>query len=190
MRTLTLTLLLVPGLLAGQATPAAPAAAPPAPAAPAATGLLPYRGFHAGVSAADFELRARKITRPGATPMLCNTSTRTAQVMECGVIIHDPDDGAEFYLSGHFIDGKADVVSFGDSGTTELVLKTQRELRTHYGTPHPVGTAAWEWRQGHQFVRLTWRARGARRWIFIQLTDTDVMRGIGHYVPKEAPKKG
>lgn len=184
MRALTLTLLLVPGLLAGQ-SPTAPGAS-----ASATPELLPYRGFHAGVTAADFEMRARKLTRAGATPLLCNTSTRTAQVMECGVIIHDPDDGAEFYLSGHFIDGKADVVSFGDSGTTALVLKVQRELRARYGAPHPVGTAAWEWRQGHQFVRLTWRARGPRRWIFIQLTDTDVMRGIGHYVPREAPKKG
>ena len=179
MRALTLALALAPGLMAAQAQP---------PAAPAAT-LLPYRGFRPGVSAAEFETRARSLTRAGATPLVCNTSTRTAQVMECGVIIHDPDDGAEFYLSGHFIDGRADVVSFGDSGTSALVIKVQRELRARYGPPHPVGTASWQWRQGAQFVRLTWRARGPRRWIFIQLTDTDVMRGIGHYLPREAPKK-
>ncbi|HTY07436.1 MAG TPA: hypothetical protein VMC86_13045 [Gemmatimonadales bacterium] len=146
------------------------------------TPLLPYRGFKPGISATDFTIRARALTRAGATPLVCNTSTRTAQVMECGVIIRDPDDGAEFYLSGHFIDGRADVVSFGDSGTTDLVVRMQRELRARYGPPHPVGTAAWQWRQGAQFVRLTWRARGPRRWIFIQLADTDVMRAISHYV--------
>ncbi|HYK10136.1 MAG TPA: hypothetical protein VEV39_05025 [Gemmatimonadales bacterium] len=178
MRALTVALALTPTLLAAQAQAAA-----------APQGLLPYRGFHPGVTAAEFETRARALTRAGATPLLCNTSTRTAQVMECGVIIHDPDDGAEFYLSGHFIDGRADVVSFGDSGTSELVIKAQRELRARYGPPHPVGTASWQWRQGAQFVRLTWRARGPRRWIFIQLTDTDVMRGIGHYVPHDTTKK-
>jgi hypothetical protein len=134
---------------------------------------------------AEFTTRARALTRAGSIPLVCNTATRTAQVMECGVIIHDPDDGAEFYLSGHFINGRADVISFGDSGTTNLVIRVQRELRARYGVPHPVGTAAWRWRQGHQFVGLTWRARGSRRWIFIQLTDTDVMRGIGQYLPKK-----
>jgi hypothetical protein len=165
MRALTVALLLAPALLAAQ-SPSPPAPAPPPP------GLLPYRGFRPGVSAAEFSTRAR-------------TSTRTAQVMECGVVIRDPDDGAEFYLSGHFIDGRADVVSFGDSGTTDLVVRMQRELRARYGPPHPVGTASWQWRQGAQFIRLTWRARGTRRWIFVQLTDTDVMRSIGHYVPKK-----
>ena len=165
----------VPALLGAQAP--SHTATSPAP-------LLPYRGFQAGISSADFTTRARALTRAGSTPLVCNTSTRTAQVMECGVIIRDPDDGAEFYLAGHFIDGRADVVSFGDSGTTDLVVRIQRELRARYGRPHPVGTAAWEWRQGAQFVRLTWRARGTRRWIFIQLTDTDVMRSIGHYVPR------
>src|SRR5262249_38513736 len=144
MRALTVALLATPALLAGQTS----------------TGLLPYRGFHPGVSSAEFTTRARSITKEGATPLLCNTSTRTAQVMECGVIIRDPDDGAEFYLSGHFIDGRADVVSFGDSGTTDLVVRMQRELRARYGAPHPVGTASWQWRQGAQFIRLTWRARG------------------------------
>jgi len=182
MRALTVILLLTPAILTGQA-PARPAPAPPA------QGLLPYRGFHAGLSAAEFSTRARTMTRAGATPLICNTSTRTAQVMECGVIIRDPDDGAEFYLSGHFVDGRADVVSFGDSGTTDLVVRMQRELRARYGPPHPVGTASWQWRQGAQFIRLTWRARGARRWIFVQLTDTDVMRGIGHYVPRDSSKK-
>lgn len=172
-------LLALPALLGAQAQPA-PAAAP---------SLLPYRGFRPGMTEADFTTRARSLTRAGSTPLLCNTSTRTARVMECGVIIRDPDDGAEFYLSGHFIDGRADVVSFGDSGTTELVVRAQRELRARYGPPRPVGTAAWRWRQGNQFVGLTWRARGARRWIYIQLTDTDVMRGIDHYVPHAPPKK-
>lgn len=179
MRALTVALLVTPALLTGQVQSRA------ATAASASVGLPSYRGFRAGITAAEFTTRARTLTRAGSTPLVCNTSTRTAQVMECGVIIRDPDDGAEFYLSGHFIDGRADVVSFGDSGTTALVERVQRELRARFGRPHPVGTAAWEWRQGAQFVRLTWRARGARRWIFIQLTDTDVMRGIGHYVPKK-----
>jgi len=166
---------------------AAPALLPAqAQSHPAPAPLLPYRGFHAGISLADFTARARALTRAGSTPLLCNTSTHTAEVMECGVIIRDPDDGAEFYLSGHFIGGRADVVSFGDSGTTDLVVRTQRELRARYGRPRPVGTAAWGWGQGPQFVRLTWRARAARRWIFIQLTDMDVMRNIGHYLPRHA----
>ena len=176
MRALTVTLLALPAVLAGQTTPS-----------PAA--FLSYRGFRPGVSTADFTTRARALTRAGATPLLCNTSTRTAQLMECGVIIRDPDDGAEFYLSGHFVDGRADVVSFKDSGATDLVVRTQRELRTRYGAPHPVGTASWQWRQGAQFIRLTWRARGAQRWIAIQLTDTDVMRGIARYVPRDTTKK-
>jgi len=173
MRLAPLVLAALPALLAAQTRPHAD----PAP-------LPPYRGFQAGVTAAAFTARARALTRAGSTPLVCNTSTHTAEVMECGVIIRDPDDGAEFYLSGHFIDGRADVVSFGDSGATDLVVRTQRELRARYGRPRPVGTASWEWRQGAQFVRLTWRARGDRRWIFVQLTDTDVMKGIRHYVPR------
>jgi len=177
MRALTVALLAMPALLAGQ-TPT-----------PTATGLQPYRGFHPGMSAADFEVRARAITRAGATPLVCNTSTRTAQVMECGVIIRDPDDGAEFYLGGHFVEGRADVVSLKDSGTTELVTRAQREMRSRYGPPHPMGTASWQWRQGAQFIRLTWRARGPMRWISVQLTDTDVMRGITRYLPRDTTKK-
>ena len=104
MRALTLALLFAPATLAGQA-PTRPAPAPPP------QGILPYRGFRPGVSAAEFSTRARTLTRAGSTPLICNTSTRTAQVMECGVIIRDPDDGAEFYLSGHFVDG-SDVLFF------------------------------------------------------------------------------
>src|SRR4029077_12334744 len=95
---LTAALRLPPPLLAAQ-PPSTPAPTPPPP------GLLSYRGFRPGVSAAEFSNRARTLTRAGSTPLVCNTSTRTAQVMECGVVIRDPDDGAEFYLSGHFIDG-------------------------------------------------------------------------------------
>jgi hypothetical protein len=154
-----------------------------APDSAAAARVPSFRGFPAGLSLAYFTTRARALTRSGATPLLCNTATKTAQVMECGVIMHDPADGAEFYVSGHFIDGRADVVSFGDSGSTDLLTRVQHELTIRYGRPGIVGRGVWKWVFGRQFVALTWRTRGPQRWIFVQLTDMDVMSGIHRYTP-------
>jgi hypothetical protein len=40
---------------------------------------------------------------------------------------------------------------------------------------------AWQWRYGRRVVRLSWRGRGAARWVSITLTDEAVMDRIDRY---------
>lgn len=164
--------LLVPGLLAAQG--AATHAAPPA-----------YRGLAPGLSYRAFVERANALADHDV--LVCNTSQRTAYLMECGVGIRDPGDGARFYLSGHFIEQRASVIAlydsagFHDTRGPELVARTQRDLTRVFGRHRQRHPGAWEWNFGHQFVRLTWRARGTGRWVDITLIDKDVLDRIGSY---------
>src|SRR5438876_11670915 len=90
-----------------------------APVARAAEATPPYRGFTPGISYRAFIERARALA--DSDVVRCQTSPRTAQIMECGVVIRDPGDRARFYLSAHFVEGNADVVAlyysagFGDA---------------------------------------------------------------------------
>ncbi|HYK83377.1 MAG TPA: hypothetical protein VEU55_09575 [Gemmatimonadales bacterium] len=164
--------LLVPGVLAAQAAPAAPASPV-------------YRGLTPGLSYRAFVERATALADHDV--LVCNTSQHTAYLMECGVGIRDPADGARFYLSGHFIEQRADVIAlydsagFHDTRGPELVARTQRDLTRVLGRHRQIHPGAWEWNYGHQFVRLVWRARGASRWVSITLIDTDVINRIGPY---------
>jgi len=88
------------------------------------------RGFTPGITYRAFVERAR--TLADSDVVRCQTSPRTAQVMECGVVIRGPDDAARFYLSAHFVEGNADVVAFfdsagfGDKRGVPLVDRTRR----------------------------------------------------------------
>jgi hypothetical protein len=182
-----LLMVLGPAAVAGQATPpAAPANPPPAP--PPA-----YRGFTPGIDYRAFVERAR--TLADGDMLRCQTSPRTAQVMECAVPIRDPSDGARFYLSAHFIESNADMVAFYDSagfGNTRgvaLVDRTKHDLSRVFGRPHALGKGAWQWRYGRRVVRLSWRGRGTARWVSITLTDNDVMDRIRKYVKTAATRK-
>ena len=179
-------LLLLPTLLNGQTPPA-----PSAPAAPAPVAAHPvrpvYRGFGLAVPYSEFTTRARTVALPGAPPLVCNTSRRTAQLMECGLAIRDPADSARFYLGAYVLEGRVALLSFGDSGGTALVERVQRDLTGRYGRAHTVKTGSWEWRFEREVVRLTWRGRGAARWIYIALWDDDVMSRIGRYAKRPAP---
>ncbi len=163
--------LLVPAGLVAQA------AAPPS-----------YRGFAPGAPYWDFAERARALARQDT--LRCNTSRRTAQLMECGVTIRDPADSASFYLSAYVLEGKVAMVAlydsagFGDTRGVPLVERTKRNLTRAFGAPRPLGIGSWEWRYGRKVVRLNWRGRGAARWISITLTDNDVMDGISRYVSR------
>src|SRR5436853_297260 len=84
-----------------------------APVALAAQATPPYRGFTPGISYRAFIERARALA--DSDVVRCQTSPRTAQIMECGVVIRDPGDRARFYLSAHFVEGNADVVALYDS---------------------------------------------------------------------------
>jgi len=152
-----------------------------------ATPLQPmYRGFMPGISYRAFVERARALA--DSDVLRCQTSPRTAQIMECGVVIKDPKDAARFYLSAHFIDGNADVVAFydsagfGDKRGVPLVDRTKKELRGLFGRPRPIGKSGWEWPYGRRAVRLSWRGRGSGRWVSITLMDKDVMDRISRYV--------
>src|SRR5207248_11501438 len=95
---------------------AVPAPLPPAqPAAPAAAPALPppFRGFTPGIGYRAFVQQARALADNDV--LRCQTSPRTAQIMECAVLIRDPRDGARFYLSAHFIESDADMVALYDS---------------------------------------------------------------------------
>lgn len=171
---------LLPIAAAPQATPVTPT--PPAPTAP------PYRGFAPGAAYRDFATRARALA--GRDTLLCDTSRKTAQLMECGVTIVDPTDSAHFYLSAYVLEGKIAMVAFYDSAGFKdtrgvaLLSRTKRDLTRVYGRPSRTGRARWEWRYGRQDVRLAWRGRGTARWVRITLMDSAVMDRISAYVKR------
>src|SRR3989449_11377716 len=164
---------------------------PPGPARPTLSAPV-YRGFTPGISYRAFVERAR--TLADSDVVRCQTSPRTAQVMECGVVIRGPSDAARFYLSAHFVEGNADVVAFydsagfGDKRGVPLVDRTKKELTRLFGRPRPIGKSGWEWRYGRRAVRFNWRGRGTARWVSITLMDKDVMDRISAYV-KPAPRR-
>jgi len=179
-----LLVLLLPAHVAGQT--AAPT--PPAPPAPP-----PYRGFTPGIGYRAFVQQARALADNDV--LRCQTSPRTAQIMECAVLIRDPRDGARFYLSAHFIESDADMVAlydsagFGNAHGVALVDRTKRDLTRVFGRPHVLGAGAWQWRYGRRVVRLSWRGRGSARWVSITLTDGDVMDRISRYAKAAARRK-
>ncbi len=142
---------------------------------------IAYRGFAPGVSYRDFAEHARALSRQGATPLACNTSRRTAQLMECGVLIRDPVDNAGFYLGAYVIEGRVAMISFGDSGSARLVERVQRELRGSLGPPHAAARGTWQWKNGRRILKLNWRGRGNARWIYVQMEDGDLLARISHY---------
>ena len=188
-RTLLLLVAIFPATGVSQ-TPPAPAPPPPPPPPPLAGPV--YRGFTPGISYRAFVERAR--TLADSDVVRCQTSPRTAQVMECGVVIRGPDDAARFYLSAHFVEGNADVVAFfdsagfGDKRGVPLVDRTKKELTRLFGRPRPIGKSGWEWRYGRRAVRFNWRGRGTARWVSITLMDRDVMDRISAYA-KPAPRR-
>ncbi len=143
-----------------------------------------YRGFRAGVSYRGFAERARALQASAQAPLVCRTSRRTARLMECAVVIRDPTDSAAFHLAAHFIEGRAGFISLGDSGGVDLVERLQAETRAAFGDPTAVARGTWEWRGGRRFLRLNWRGRGSARWVYVTLTDLDVLEGIATYVPR------
>ena len=180
---LGLTALVVPAILVGQTPPSRPAAA----AAPR-TALSPsYRGFTPGRSYQEFAERARALS--SRDTLRCNTSRNTAQLMECGVMIRDPQDSAKFYLSAYVLEGKVAMVSLTDSGGPRLVEWARRDLSTRFGPSHRRERSMLEWASGRRVVRLNWRGRGNARWISITLRDDDVMDGIARYIPSRARRK-
>jgi hypothetical protein len=165
---------------------AAQASAVPAAAAPA---VLPtYRGFVVGLEYKTFAQRARAMQRSVREPLVCTTSRRTAQLMECRVVIRDTTDSAVFELGAHFIDGRAGFLSFGDSGGPARVEQLQAELRRTFGPPASVSQGTWQWGDERRFTRLNWRGRGEVRWIYLTLTDLDVLDQVRRYItPAPAP---
>jgi hypothetical protein len=165
---------------------------PTAPARPPASGPA-YRGFTPGITYRAFVERAR--TLADSDVVRCQTSPRTAQVMECGLVIRGPDDAARFYLSAHFVEGNADVVAFfdsagfGDKRGVPLVDRTKKELTRLFGRPRSIGKSGWEWRYGRRAVRFNWRGRGTARWVSITLMDKDVMDRISAYVKPATRRK-
>jgi len=138
-----------------------------------------YRGFVPGVRYREFAERARALA--GAGSLVCNTSRRTAQLMECGVAIRDSTDGATFYLSAFVLEGRVAMVSLGDSGGPSLVERVRRDLTARFGAGQRTGVSTVEWVYGRRVVRFNWRGRGSQRWIFVTLEDRDVTDRINRY---------
>jgi hypothetical protein len=178
--------LVVPALLVGQ-TPPSPARPTPASSARVAPLNPSYRGFTPGRSYQEFAERARALA--SRDTLRCNTSRNTAQLMECGVMIRDPQDSARFYLSAYVIEGKIAVVSMTDSGGPRLVERSRRDFLSRFGPAHRRERSMLEWKSGRRVVRLNWRGKGTARWISITLTDNDVMDGIARYIPARARRK-
>lgn len=164
--------LMLPVMVAAQAP--APAAAPS------------YRGFTPGRSYREFAQRAQALAHGDV--LRCNTSRTTAQLMECGVMISDPSDSAQFYLSAYILEGKVAMVSLTDSGGPRLVEWARRDLIARFGPAQRRERSMLEWTSGRRVVRLNWRGSGAARVISITLTDGDVMDGIAKYVQRAKPR--
>lgn len=146
-----------------------------------------YRGFLPGAAYADFAARAN--ARALRDSLVCTTSRRTAQLMECGLVVRDSGGGTP-YLSAYVLEGRVAMVAwydstgFGSGDGPALVAAWQRAARAAFGTPHPRGRGAWEWKfAGARAARLTWRARGTARWVSLTLTDDTVMARIRRYLP-------
>jgi hypothetical protein len=150
---------------------------------PAALSAQVYRGFAAGAAYREFADRARVLA--SGDPLVCNTSRRTAQLMECGLMIRDPSDSASFYLSAYVLEGRVALVSFGDSGGPALVDRTRRDLTARFGPGKKTGHSTIEWTYGRRLVRFSWRGRGSARWIYVTLSDHDVMDRIASYVQRK-----
>jgi len=180
---LGLAALVVPAILVGQ-TPPTPTRPAPASSARVAPLSPSYRGFTPGRSYQEFAERARTLS--SRDTLRCNTSRKTAQLMECGVMIRDPQDSARFYLSAYVLEGKVAMVSLTDSGGPRLVEWARRDLSARFGPSHRRERSMLEWASGRRVVRLNWRGRGNARWISITLRDDDVMDGIKRYVPRAA----
>jgi hypothetical protein len=163
----------IPAILIGQT--------PRTPARPMSTS---YRGFAPGRSYQEFAERARLLA--SRDTLRCNTSRSTAQLMECGVMIRDPEDSARFYLSAYVLEGKIAMVSLQDSGGPRLVEWARRDMLARFGPSHRRERSMLEWASGRRVVRLNWRGRGNARWISITLRDDDVMDGIARYIPQRA----
>jgi hypothetical protein len=182
--TVTALLALAVATAAGVAQTPPPPSARPAPQPPS---VPVYRGFSPGISYRAFVERARALA--DSDVLRCQTSPRTAQVMECGVVIRGPGDAARCYLSAHFVEGNADAVAFfdsagfGDKGGVPLVNRTKQELTRLFGRPRPIGKSGWEWPYGRKVVRLSWRGRGTGRWVSIMLYDYNVMDRNSRYKP-------
>lgn len=170
---LGLTALALPAVLAGQAG-RTPTASPTRPA-------LGYRGFSPGMPYREFASLAQSLARRDT--LRCQTMRRTAQVMDCGVLIRDPSDSARFYLSANVIEGHVSIVSFKDSGGVAVVERAQRDLARRFGPAQRRERSMWEWSSGRRFVRLNWRGRGDWRVVFITLNDRDVLDRIARYRP-------
>jgi hypothetical protein len=152
------------------------------PVALASQGAPPvYRGFSTGMSYRTFAQRARGLSSRDA--LRCNTSARTAQLMECGVMIRDPSDSAHFYLSAYVIEGTVAMVSFGDSGDARLLARTRRDLLRRFGRPRSRPTSL-EWRNGRRVVAFSWRGRGPARWFYINLRDDELLKGTSPYAKR------
>jgi hypothetical protein len=158
--------------------------AQPAAAQARSAAVPDYRGFAPGVAYGAFAERAR--TLAVADPLVCNTSRRTAQLMECGVVIRDPADSARFYLSAFVLEGRVAMVSFGDSGGPSLVDRLRRDLTARFGAGQQTGASTVEWAYGRRVVRYNWRGRGTQRWVYVTLEDRDVTDRITRYV-RRAP---
>jgi len=174
--------LVVPAILVGQTPPPSPS--PRAAAPRVALVSASYRGFTPGRPYQEFAARARSLALRDT--LRCNTSRNTAQLMECGVMIRDPQDSARFYLSAYVLEGKIAMVSFTDSGGPRLVAWARRDLSARLGPSHRRERSMLEWSSGRRVVRLNWRGRGNARWISITLRDDDVMDGIARYVRRPA----
>jgi len=179
-----LLLLALPAALAAQAAPVAVVAPPARPPVPA----LAYRGFAPGGSFRSFAQVARSLA--DRDTLVCQTSRRTARLMECGVRIRDPEDSVRYYVAAHFVDQQVDLIAFTDSGVTGLVTRTQRDLTRRFGRADSVGRGMWQWRREGVVARLTWRGRGERRWISFTLMHPATINQVRALVPaSKAPAR-
>lgn len=139
---------------------------------------LAYQNLRPGSRLAEF---ARDVNRLAARDSLrCRTSTRTADLMECGAVVRDGDRRP--YISAFVIAGRIAMISVIDSGGPALVDDWRSRLRSTYGDARPTGRGMVEWVATSTVARFTWRGRGDQRWISLTLTHEPTLAEIDRYL--------
>lgn len=150
-----------------------------APPAVAQSGL-DYLGLEPGVQLAAFLEQLGTVASRDA--VVCQTSPRTAHIMECGVPISDPA-GHNVYLSLHSIGGTVAMVAVTDEGGARLIEAWRDRLRAQFGDGTATRRHMVQWVHGDTVARLTWRGTAERQRVSLTIAHDPTIAKINDYLP-------
>lgn len=146
----------------------------------ASTAPLTYNGLEPGLQLTAFLERSDTLVPREA--VLCQTSPRTAAIMECGAEL-TRDDGRQLYLAIQVIGGTVSMVSLTDGGREGTAAYWQEHLRAEFGQGTATRRNMIQWVRGDTVARLTWRGRGDGERVSLTITHDPTMARITEYLP-------